>query len=237
VLLTGGGTLYSLDARIDAKLGPIRESLAKIEGRINAGLADLEKINVLAQDEFQKELPRVGVALQQSAALNVSLPMELLQSLASKFENADESANGYWPAVSQFVNYRNKQEASGESQKLANMQLPQCYGTTPGNGPFIPPPSKDQGVLFLEWTNCELSLDEPIPHPWNVAALYSGKTPKFHCRNCVVKYEGGIIPKELEGLVLEDCILKFQIQRPPTGTGRLLTRLLLQSTKQVEIPG
>lgn len=77
---------------------------SKVDTIITLGGVNLKHISQLDAETFQKSLPILRKALEQSP-LQVKTDQETLHKIAAKLRETPESSLGYWPATLQFLSF------------------------------------------------------------------------------------------------------------------------------------
>ena len=210
---------------MDGHLKNLDDGLSRINTRLE--LRDQSGMNI---EIFNRELPAVAASVKSAAALEISIPKDVQDSLQQKLRSADSHEPGYWPAVTQFVSYRSQQSVPDSVRsKIVGANLPRCFGQ--GRVGAL---DKDMHpTSVFTWDHCILYLDDPFgENPQNPLSKTRDKVYRrgdVIFKQCLVVYKGGPVSEFIAIALFQDCIFAFTPDRPPSKRGEMFSQFLLNS--------
>lgn len=174
----------------------------------------LQSQAALPQSAFEQSLGDFKQVVADARKKDVKIPPPVVSNIQTKLKDSNLSSPGFWPAVSEFVNYRSFLEGKNISALEA---LPSCRGpyinsaAVPANqnGQVIGPPIPARIVE----RNCKVVLD-------GIEAAHMGY------EDCLVIYRGGPI-KRLSDVVFQNCIFEIDLSSSPPPEGQKIGETLL----------
>jgi hypothetical protein len=267
VIVLAGGSIWTfpgflVDKAIDEKLkqpiADIRQLQLDVKG-IGTKLdtfIDLEKerlkaLSKLQPEQFRRNLPEVGDAINDATRLRIPPAPDVLPSLQRNFLQVGDDAPGFWSAAAEFISYRsfNNSPWNTKTEKLRN-----CTDSPPKMGTFQILSPLHANINPAIYESCQLTLDSPQEDAYLNSVLNKGAPISF--KHCVIVYRGGKIdlvlavhlrnvpyavdmpdkPDTAHGtvnidsentLTFVECHFMFYLNGTPPQSGQSLTRSLL----------
>ena len=240
-------------AAIEAAIGGMRGDLAK-QSLVNHASMPLSYFKATLPDLSSA----IAIAKQQKAKITPVVIDDLQKKLL-----ASEDAPAYWPAVSEFINYRSVTLAARDTADLEHGNLPNCTDHDPSPMQVISVPNPHTlkaKIAFYE--NCQVRLDSPRDDEILNEKLMKQST-FIEFRHCLIVYNGGdvdilfyrpegtgtrivnksgrlnaVTSTKITGSVFQftDCVFKFSVSNTPPIRGQQMTAALLkQGTNKLMI--
>lgn len=205
---------------IGSQLYSINSHLGPLEGKVTK--AELSSQAALPQPAFEQSLGDFKQAVTDARKKDVKIPAPVLSDIQSKLKTSNSSAQDYWPAVSEFVNYRSFLEGKSVQSLEA---LPVCRG--PYTNAFGVPANKEGQVVGpavparIVEHDCKVVLD-------GIEASHMGYT------DCLVIYHGGPV-KQLSDVFFKNCVFKIDIPPSPPSEGKKIGETLLAANNLADV--
>jgi hypothetical protein len=245
------------------------KDIAELRGQLKGLLARQAKVEIqnvaqLAPKALAAVLPDLKSSFQIARTQNVKVPQTVVNTLREKLQHIGSSAPDFWPAISEFINYRSFNAARLVPEKLLATSLPNCTDS-PLRPPVVSNILNPRQFQFIvpSYENCRVTLDsEKDDKEINMYLLRT--SPMMDFKNCLVVYRGGAVniifylpskngtdlmmgPRRIgttktkiagQSVTFNECFFDFSIPTGiPSPTGQKMTQsLLAQNANNLILP-
>jgi hypothetical protein len=211
--------------------------------------AQLQMIANQSEPLFQSSLAHFERTLRAANRHGVSSDPNLLNTLAYKLAHADSTQPNYWPALVEFLNYRNRSLTPDLARKLKSRDsIPRCTDKPPSSPVVIEVPAPNKlKIRNAVYESCRVTLDNPADEA-RINYFLATMTASMEFKDSLVEYHGGPFwinllqdaddpTRKISTLYFTNCFFDFSVEgTPPSDAQRALQILLLNQDGNIALP-
>lgn len=210
--------------------------IKRLQGDVEAIKTSLARQQVvsqasLPQSAFAASLPELRASLSQVREQKTPVSKGVIAEVQEKLAATSTNAPGYWPAASEFINFR---EAAYHMDQSSMAYLPRCADTRIHSATVAetaPPGSTLIKINPPYYQDCQIQLDSAEQAQRIAAANTSPIDRMIAFKHCLVTYSGGSVEllRLIPNLRFTDSSWYVNVPVEPPITGQKLTQMLVAS--------